>query len=447
MCLIVRSRGKELWDDPGINDLLKLQKIMLGLSEDNYAESWNTIKEMGYMTQDRHESLVMITIRANITGSSKKEDVYARFLIDLSKDIDIRKYLRYYINSNRKSIKVSFAKKLEGKPLLLDLDLGLYKDDSDLILPIIMNDDIEMLKNLMMDPEFDVFKAEIRENYLSAQYRHKILPRTCYYGALNCFKHLFILLKEEKIAEELEACKRSAIHGGNVEIIHLLEQNTIQYDKESILHAIEANNSEIFDWLVEKFHGIIRKDDVIEMCIRHVFLHGIFQIEVLNYLYLLPIIVERDFYELFKYIIIECEHFSDDLMKAVSRYGSDRATKLLFEVHSGECLNIFSNYALYAVQNNRTTFVKCGIAAGFSPNIRFRSSGHIIDVAIEHGDDEMIEAIVNHPNVKVPDVKTITAAWKMNKLYAVKLLLDKPGVDIKKFEEELKVMRKTYPYL
>lgn len=439
MSLAVHPQTKDLMNDQEMKDLFNLQKIVFDLKEANYAESWNKIKDMGFMSQDRYESLIVLIIRANITSLSRKESIYLRFLIDLSKDIEIRKYLNYYCNINIKDIRLCFAKSLKGEPLHIKFSNNYFENEDSTLFPIIWHDDLKKLKSLMTNPEFQIFHKKIIELYIGRVESYSFLQMTCRYGAVKCFKYLYMLLKKENMMKDLESCKKCAIYGGNVEIIHLMEQSGIKYDQSSVLDAIESNNIEIFDWLVEKFPETLNSIEVHNKCIKSVFLHGIFQIDILNFSQAIGDIVTRDIYELIRFIIVEKDFFSEELFQNISFYGSERATKIMFQTHEAKCMSLYMKYLYDAVEKGNGAFIKCGIAAGFNPNVIVQGYS-LLSLAVQYGDIDMIEAVVNHQDVEINDIHIIRTALRKKKLSALKLMLDKPGLNMKKLEEDFQAL-------
>lgn len=70
-----------------------------------------------------------------------------------------------------------------------------------------------------------------------------LLETAALFGSIKCFK--FLVMNDEKISENV--CK-FAVMGGNIEIIHLCENEGLKFD-DCLIHAVQYHRFEIFEWL------------------------------------------------------------------------------------------------------------------------------------------------------------------------------------------------------
>ena len=74
-----------------------------------------------------------------------------------------------------------------------------------------------------------------------------LIDLCCFYGSIKCFKYL--LLNDCKLKEE--SCQY-AVAGGNLEIIHILEQKEFDFE-ECLRQSIKYHRNEISDWLLTNY--------------------------------------------------------------------------------------------------------------------------------------------------------------------------------------------------
>ncbi|OHT13230.1 hypothetical protein TRFO_16669 [Tritrichomonas foetus] len=95
-----------------------------------------------------------------------------------------------------------------------------------------------------------------------------IIQCAAFYGAIKCFKYLFLNGADLTMKDGLS---RSVVHfavaGGNLEIIHLLEQQNASFD-DTLQYTAQFHRHEIFMWIIDKHPKLIDKlyDNGIILC-------------------------------------------------------------------------------------------------------------------------------------------------------------------------------------
>ena len=119
--------------------------------------------------------------------------------------------------------------------------------------PFIANDDVNELKeyinshnDISTDSGF-YFNSKSPFHILSRGLNIKLLDICCFYGSLECFNFLYINKFEhgDKINE-------ISIFGGNLSIIHEVEENGISFDY-CFLYSIKYHQKEITEWLLSNY--------------------------------------------------------------------------------------------------------------------------------------------------------------------------------------------------
>lgn len=129
---------------------------------------------------------------------------------------------------------------------------SVFQNDS--IRSILRNDDFPAFQLLSSEPGFDFnnFPNENDDIFFEIEkYSPTLIQFAALYGSISCFK--FLLLNQpdlHKLDSQGLTLTHYAIAGGNFEIIHILEQNS--FDFNGMLEvAAEYHQNEIFNWLYE----------------------------------------------------------------------------------------------------------------------------------------------------------------------------------------------------
>lgn len=132
----------------------------------------------------------------------------------------------------------------------------------DPIARLIRNDQIDTFIDTFEKMKIDLFSYKIKQSFFENQcifYNVDLINYAAGFGSLQIFKYL--LMKKVKINKSIH---KYAIIGGNYEIIHILEENNIEFNSDSITTAIQYNQNEILNYLhstiglnFEKIHLLI----------------------------------------------------------------------------------------------------------------------------------------------------------------------------------------------
>lgn len=116
--------------------------------------------------------------------------------------------------------------------------LSMNENNEETISYNIRIDNIELIKKMCLKRTFD-YNLQI--------YGYNLVCYTALIGAFNCFKH-FLVNSDYIVDEKLIDCM---FLGGNFDILNLLI-NEVNYG-EYINLAVKTQNSDIIDWIIEKF--------------------------------------------------------------------------------------------------------------------------------------------------------------------------------------------------
>ena len=130
---------------------------------------------------------------------------------------------------------------------------------------IIVDDDFDNLRELMASPSFDFNKSTIECFYVRDNpYRTNLMQASACYSAINCFKYL--ILNNVRIDFFTFVY---AVIGGNLEIIHLIDQNTNVIDNnisKALYYAAIYNRNDIFEWLYQRSTIFDLDADYVKYC-------------------------------------------------------------------------------------------------------------------------------------------------------------------------------------
>lgn len=101
-----------------------------------------------------------------------------------------------------------------------------------------------------------------------------LIEYSAFLGSIKCFKFLMLNHADLNTSE----MKDLALSGGNLEIIHILEQQGIGYNENDILTTILIQSPELFDWLIDRFPDQLN-GETLDACVSNDFYHGIFKIK------------------------------------------------------------------------------------------------------------------------------------------------------------------------
>ena len=128
------------------------------------------------------------------------------------------------------------------------------------IAKIIRNDDIQKLQEISSKADFDFNQGVVPSLYEIFSFINKrnisLIDYAAFFGSIKCFK--FLMLN----GSDLKNTGKYAIAGGNLEIIHLCEQNDSSFE-ESYEAAVEFHQNDVFHYLYE--NEIVEIGDLAEL--------------------------------------------------------------------------------------------------------------------------------------------------------------------------------------
>lgn len=122
------------------------------------------------------------------------------------------------------------------------------------LITIILNDDIESLQKVTIDPHFD-FDQLIQPSFFEIcpfiQNEPTLIDVSAFFGSLKCFKYLLLNGSNLSLPDRSnEILPHFAIAGGNVEIIRICNQKKLSLSGTPQIASLFHRN-DIIDWLIE----------------------------------------------------------------------------------------------------------------------------------------------------------------------------------------------------
>ena len=133
---------------------------------------------------------------------------------------------------------------------------------------IIREDDIDTFQeyvsqnNIRINGSINTGVYESCNLFAAETHEVTIIDYAAYYGSINIFK--FLIMNGARVTN---STKISAIVGGNLEIIHILEQENSAFNQFCLTIAIIYNQNDIFDYLISN-HGLEIAGDSLKQCIK-----------------------------------------------------------------------------------------------------------------------------------------------------------------------------------
>lgn len=270
-------------DDEQVKKIDELQEVLYQIEESNFDESVDRIKKISFTSTfwpaDIARNIIHISccytnkislfVRLILELQSEKCNLIHE--IELQQKIGIKKGA-YFLFSELISLEII----KESHELALDMEIFKEKHQIQII---IERDDIERLKILFASPNFNKNKEMkfLVSPLIDVSYMYPI-EFAAYCGSVKCFRFLYI---NDAILVPFSGNDifNSAVAGGNIEIIQILEQAKIKPKRTSLHFAIRFHRVEIFDWLLERF-SIDFYNYSIE-CVSHEFVHGFSHIKTI----------------------------------------------------------------------------------------------------------------------------------------------------------------------
>lgn len=398
--------------DPAISSLKELQETLMSIEESNYTASMMKIKELGFFCNEKFERIIMFTCRADYVKSFKCEDTYLKVIDELSNDFDVYPYLNFLMFTNRRLVSPKLIKRY-GK-----YEVSEFKEEE--IVKIIREDDIDRLQEISSEPEFTFTKKVQTSSDDNPFFKFSLLNVCCIFGSINCFKFIMMNIDQEILNKKLKKCMRNAIFGGNSEIIHILEQNNVEVIENHIYRAIESNNSEIFDWILEKFPNSIEKDEVKKYIIECSFMHGLYQIKSdIDIAKSSKSLCIADFIELIM------DNQDDMSMDDIACYCSRKIIEPYFEKKIKK-IGFMFGLIEKVFHSMNIDFIDYLLKSDYE-----YSSRDFIELAIRNDNVRLVNYLLYNENFK-NTFKLLLYAMQLNSQSTIELLMKHPKIDLKK---------------
>ncbi|OHT14720.1 hypothetical protein TRFO_02969 [Tritrichomonas foetus] len=131
-------------------------------------------------------------------------------------------------------------------------------ENPDNLIQAIKNDNVELLQQYIASRKLDIntfIKASIYDRSIVSGYSiNSLRGYAAFYGAIKCFKFLLV----NQISDDFLS-PMLAVHGGNLEIIHICVQRGVPMGN-SLKEAIKTHNNDIICWSYE--NGYYNREDL-----------------------------------------------------------------------------------------------------------------------------------------------------------------------------------------
>lgn len=131
-------------------------------------------------------------------------------------------------------------------------------------------DNVDMFQEISSDPQFQ-YDQTVPTSFFqitTLSHRPTLIQMAAVYGSIKCFKFLMLNgSKPELYSKPPYTLMQCAILGGNMEIIHILEQQKV--DLSGSLHtAIQVHRNDIYHWLHDTYYTDINDlpNNLLEYC-------------------------------------------------------------------------------------------------------------------------------------------------------------------------------------
>lgn len=187
---------------------------------------------------------------------SEKEMIIFSFF---SQDIKIENKELYDL------VKLYFAMFTENIPLYLnefkmlinskiDFSIDIHIFQSNSLRNCIKNDDVNNLKKIASNPEFNInqeLSPSIYEPSLILQNYPPILHAAAFYQSIKCFNFLLMSGSDPNLTDRSHRpLSNFAVAGGSIEIIRIIEQRQLSFEGTLQISTL-FNRNDIFSWLYE----------------------------------------------------------------------------------------------------------------------------------------------------------------------------------------------------
>lgn len=183
-------------------------------------------------------------------------------------------FIHYYDNSQMKEIMETSTNefKIYLNEILNDnwsLHLNYLSKGNHSLLAIksIEIDDVNTLTTLIANQTIQkdsIVPYSIYQRFKPPLENMTLIEMTAFCSSIECFKYL--LLNETKLSKRLPIF---AICGGNAEIIHICEQNNLEF-KDEIEYSLKYHHIDIFRWLIEtKKEKFPPMNKFFELCVKY----------------------------------------------------------------------------------------------------------------------------------------------------------------------------------
>lgn len=267
-------------------DIEEIQELLQCLTRENYAETIFKLKESMLIKNKRFDDFV-ISLFLVARSRCRIFDLLGMIVRELDLSVSVSRNIKIGLNVGS----IYFIIHLINEQIICDNDFNeflsirktTYPNKIDLreilfdgtkffnkFTRMIDDDDVESLKNFLIDPTKDKNLQFIATSFFDP-YRTKqisMIEYSALRGSIKCFKFLFI--NGEYFNEKI---MKYAIMGGNTDIIQLLEEQKIHIQEHHIKYAIKCHHRELFEWFMDMFNPKSKK--LIEYFLKFGFYHGL----------------------------------------------------------------------------------------------------------------------------------------------------------------------------
>lgn len=281
------SLNKDILDSSAVKILAILQDLLSEINSENIFEIYQFIHNNGFLVDEMLLSDLFFVFFQVSAVRFRCRDEFKQLVSIINDSIVDKEIFKIAIRSNIKA-----AEYFGSYNLMYDIHkLGLVEDfpfkemdEVNQVALMIQDDDVESLKELMMNKEFNKnmrihpYKHEMRDILLSGP---NLIQYSALFGAEKCFKHLqskkadlFTMIKSSKMTYSTLSY---AVAGGNINIIMMLDIKDDQITDDLLKMSISFLRKDLYDW----FTSLLKlRNDHIKSIFGSFFLHGMTNLQV-----------------------------------------------------------------------------------------------------------------------------------------------------------------------
>lgn len=276
-----------LYMEEEIAKAINLQRAFIQINEEESIKFIDDLLSSSYVEEKSNVDRFIYIIYASLLAKPQYHQNYIKYLVRLIPNLQklytvdellssipkyqlfANKYIATIMIKNNLFTIEQYREKYPNK--YIDFDMVDLNQKEQSLYTSIKNDDIVSFQTIVSHSNLDINqKLEYNENdffYPEANIPWNmtyIVEFVVYCGSLKIFKYLY----GHNVNLDLKKLLYYAFSGGNYEIIHLIEENKYEYDKNDLaLTAIKHHSNEFINYLIDNYSISVNDNKCIVSCV------------------------------------------------------------------------------------------------------------------------------------------------------------------------------------